>query len=281
MLTINDRRLEGEIRNASLALSPGGQCFATAARECDIALWDVQTGTHTMALKYAGEILSLEFVADGQLASGNSDGEISVWDIFTGTRVRTIQAHSDEIFCLSASQTMLASGSGDKTVRVWDTTSWGCMCTIECDHEVKSVALYPKDDRVAACTHWAFYVWDIPTQQLIASKSLIYYNVSVSNDGKWLAVASRDGRTSWISLYDASTLDCIWSHDRDSEFISLIFSPDSSQLVSVRSNCVELLNVQTGDIKSFFQLPVTGAVVSHNSTRLLSGKSCSSLCKSS
>ena len=268
-LTVHDRHLEGMALGPSLARSPDGRCFATAARECDIALWDVQTGIHMMTLEYAGEIMSLEFLADDQLASGNSDGEISLWDIVTGTRVRTFQAHSDEIFCLSASQTMLASGSGDKTVRVWDTTSWECMRTIECDHGVKSVVLYPKGDRVAACTWATFYVWEIATQQLIASKGLMYYNVSVSNDGKFLAIVAYKT----ILLYDASTLDCIWSHVRDSRFIS--FSPDSSQLVSISSG-VELLDVQTGDrVKSFNKFSVARAVVSHDGTRLLSGESCS------
>ena len=222
-----------------------------------------------MTLEYAGEIMSLEFLADGQLASGNSDGEISLWDIVTGTRVRTFQ-HGQWIFCLSASQTMLASGSNDKTVRLWDTTTWECMRTFECDSHVMSVALYPNGDRAAASSCKTIYVWDIATQQLIASKTLICYDVAVSNDGKWLTVTSL--RT--ISLYNASTLDCIWSHDRDSEFIS--FSPDNSQLVSARSIGVELLDVQTGDyIKSFLHWSVAKALISRDGTRLLSGESCS------
>ena len=56
-----------------LAVSPDGRCFATAADNGDIALWDAQTGTHIATLKYAGGIYSLEFLADGQLASENRD----------------------------------------------------------------------------------------------------------------------------------------------------------------------------------------------------------------
>ena len=269
-LTFDGRRSGREIRNASLALSPDGRCFAIVAGKCRITLWDVQTGTHMMTLEYAGEILSLEFVADDQLASGNPYGEILVWDIVTGTRVRTVEAHCYWIFSLSASQSKLASGSWDKTAQVWDTTSWECMCTFECDSHVTSVALYPNCDRVAACTSKIVYVWDTTTQQLIVSKNLSECNgVAVSSDGKWLAVAS-----SATSLYDASTLDCVWSHDRDSSFVS--FSLDSSQLVSIRSQEVVLLDVQTGNcVKSFHHLSVARAVVSHDGTRLLSGESCS------
>ena len=63
----------------SLAVSPDGRCFATAADNGDIALWDAQTGTHIATLEYAGGIYSLEFLADGQLASGNRD-EQSFWE---------------------------------------------------------------------------------------------------------------------------------------------------------------------------------------------------------
>ena len=97
-------------------------------------------------------------------------------------------------------------------------------------------------------------------------------DVAVSNDGKWLAVAA--GKTT--SLYDASTLDRIWSHDYDSWFVS--FSPDSCHLVSANFDYAEvsLFDVQTGNlVKSFKHAWVRRAVFSHDGTRVLSGESCS------
>ena len=226
-----------------------------------------------MTLDHAGGITSLEFLADGQLASGNTRGEISVWDTVTGSRVRTVDAHSDRILCLSASQSKLASGSDDNTVRVWDTPTWECMRTFQCGDYVKSVALYPNGDRVAACTWETLYVWETETQQLIALKNASRcYDVAVSNDGKWLAVGADES----ISLHDASTLNCIWSHDYNSWSIS--FSPDSSQLVSANFDYakVKLLDVPTGNlVKSFEHVGVQRAVFSHDGTRVLSGESCS------
>ena len=145
---------------------------------------------------------SLEFLANGQLVSGNDDGQISVWDIVTGSRVPTVNAHSDTITSLSASHSKLASASFDKTVRVWDTAMWECMSTFKCDSWVWSVALYPDGDRVAACTSETVYVWNTATQQLIASKNFsICRDVAVSNDGKLLAVAADES----TSLYDATS----------------------------------------------------------------------------
>ena len=230
-----------------------------------------------MTLEHAGGITSLEFLPDGQLASGNTRGEISVWDAVTGARVRTVNAHSERISSLSASQSKLASCSLDKTVRVWDTATWECMHTFECDDQVMSVALYPNGDRVAACTGETFYVWDTATRQLIASGNISgthsdFLDVAVSNNSKWLAV----GANKSILLYDASTLDCIWSHYWKSWFIS--FSPDSCKLVSanIDDGKAELIDVQTGNlVKSFNHDDVKRAVFSHDGTRVLSGESCS------
>ena len=270
----SDRRDENEMWLVSLAVSPDGRCFATAADSCNIALWDAQTGTHITTLDNAGDIYSLEFLPSGQLASGNDDGEISLWDTVTGSRVRTIKKHRDTIISLSALQSKLASGSKDKTVRMWDTTTWECT-SFECDHAVESVSLYPNisGDRVAVCTSEIFYVWEIATQQLIRSVKVgECRGLAVSNDGKWLAVAADET----ISLYDASTstLNCIGSHHRQSSSVS--FSLDSSQLMSANFNNgkVELLDVQTGDlVKSFEHGRVERAVYSYDGTRGLSGES--------
>ena len=258
----------------SLAISPDGRCFATASKNCDIALWDSHTGTHITTLEHAGDIYSLEFLADGQLASGNEHGELSLWDTVTGSRIQTVNAHSDTIYSLSASQSRLASGSWDKSVRVWDTATWESMCTFQCDGHIRSVALYP-DGRVAACTSETVYVWNTATQQLIASKNISEcLDVGVSNDGKWLAV----GANKSISLYDASTstLNCIWSYGRRG--CSVSFSPDSSQLVSANDDDrkVSLIDVQTRSlVKSFEYDLVERAVFSHDGTHVLSGESCS------
>ena len=156
-------------------------------------------------------------------------------------------------------------------MRVWDTETWECMRTFQCHNIVRSVVLYSNGDRVAVCTGETLYVWDTATQQLITSKNFRKCrDVAVSNDGKWLAVVAYKS----ISLYDASTLDCIWSHDRWSGPVS--FSPDSSQLVSISDGKAVLIDVQTGNVlKSFKHDLVQRAVFSHDGTRLLSGESCS------
>ena len=70
--------------HGSLAASPDGRCFATAAVHCDIVV--SHTATHVTTLEHTGKIRSLEFLADGQLKSGIADEEISLWDTVTGFR---------------------------------------------------------------------------------------------------------------------------------------------------------------------------------------------------
>ena len=162
-----------------------------------------------MTLGYAGQIYSLEFLPDGQLASGNWTGEILLWDVVTGKRVRNVQAHRNGITSLSASQSKLASGSSDKTVRLWDTTSWHCISTFDCVSAVASVALYPNGDRVACIAlilgdFGIFYVWDTENQRMVAFHELSGHNVAVSNDGKWLAVTRKNTTLGYDALSNAS-----------------------------------------------------------------------------
>ena len=96
-------------------------------------------------------------------------------------------------------------------------------------------------------------------------------DVAVSNDGKWLAVASNK-----VTLYGASTLDYLWSHDNECNSVS--FSPDSRQLVSGNVGEVKVLDVRTGRrVKSFRHENVQKAVFSHDGTRVLSGEYAPSL----
>ena len=98
-------------------------------------------------------------------------------------------------------------------------------------------------------------------------------DVAVSRNGKWLAVASKE----IISLYDASTLDCLWSRDNQCEFIS--FSPDDCQLVSghIGDGKLQLINVQTGNPVKFFNVGADRAVFSDDGTRVISGELCIAL----
>ena len=72
----NDRNDEDTRGIASLALSQDGRCFATAEEDCDIALWDAESGAHITRLEYNGEVFLLEFLSDSQLVPGSWGGEI-------------------------------------------------------------------------------------------------------------------------------------------------------------------------------------------------------------
>ena len=223
-----------------------------------------------MTLQHAFHISSLEFLPDGYLVSSDGNGEIMLWDTVTGSCARTVKAHSWVTrLSVSQSKSKLASTSW-KTVSLWDTMSWECMSMFECDDLVLSVALYPSGIQVAACTEETLYVWHTGDQQLTVSKNISECKcVAVSHDGKWLAVAS-----SKTILYDAGTLDCIWSHDNVCNSVS--FSPDSHQLVCGHSGGVQLLNAQTGSrVNSFQHENVQRAVFFHDCTRVISGESCS------
>jgi WD40 repeat protein len=67
-----------------LAFSPDGRKLASAARDYTVRLWDLETGTSTVAPVGYSDVLGLAFSPDGkQLAWGHSP--IYLWDLATGT----------------------------------------------------------------------------------------------------------------------------------------------------------------------------------------------------
>ena len=92
----NDRNDENAEVDTSLAASPDGRCFATAAYKCDIALWDSHTGTHITTVEQAG-VYSLEFLATANLYLGTTTGKYHCGTLslahVSGTRTATEWLH--------------------------------------------------------------------------------------------------------------------------------------------------------------------------------------------
>ena len=249
-----------------LALSSDDTRFATAASNCDIALWDALTGAHIMTLVHSGTTSALEFLfGSAHLTSGDTEGVISLWDVVTGACTRTFKGHSERITSLSSSPTrpQLASASDDKTVRVWDSKSWEILYSVDYDSQVKSVVFYPDGIRLAAGTatedmdngDGILQVLDTITRQRLTTYNLASnaHDVAVSRDGKWLTVVTQKGLSSSVSMFNASSIDRIWSYDYTSCSVSFSTNISSSQLASSDGSYIWLWNIQTGDRVDSFQ----------------------------
>lgn len=109
-----------------VAVSPDGLHAASArfnAEEIDYI--ELATGTFLQQFKPGGQILSLEFSADGsKLLAASENQTISVMDVATGEELQQIQLRRDvRQAAFSPDGSRIAAAYSDQLVRVWDTDS--------------------------------------------------------------------------------------------------------------------------------------------------------------
>ncbi len=69
-------------------------------------------------------------IHQGNLISGDSDGNIRIWDLNTGNCLRTFGGHKQLVSCLLPYHDFLFSGSWDTSIKVWHIPTGECIRTL-------------------------------------------------------------------------------------------------------------------------------------------------------
>ena len=87
-----------------------------------IKIWNWLTGKNVLTLSDSAPIISLRYIQDSILASGNGNGEIKLWNLTNSSLYKQLNGHSNDVTCLklSSNKYQLASSSLDKTIRYWN-----------------------------------------------------------------------------------------------------------------------------------------------------------------
>jgi WD40 repeat protein len=199
----------------SAVFSPDGQHLATCDTDCNIRLWDVQTGQLVLICNgHKNWVRSIVFSHDGNiLASGSADQTVMLWDVQTGQCLKQLTGHQNEIYSVAISPKgqMVVSGSGDNTVKLWDIQTGQCLQTLTGHTNwVRSVAFSPDGKILASGSDdHTIKLWDIQTGQCLQTLSghtNWARSVAFSPDGKILASGSDDHT---IKLWDIQTGQCL------------------------------------------------------------------------
>jgi WD40 repeat protein len=172
-----------------------------------IKLWNPLTGEPVGELPgHTDWTGALAFTTNGEfLASANADRTVRVWRVADRTEFRCFRGHRDEVWTvafLPDGQT-LVSGDKEGTVRFWSLSNTNRTPS----HEMLPERVFaPPDSSLAfapdsrtfltACRDGRVRVWSTqPVRELEQPEPLgtNNYAVSVSMDGRWLAVADRSG----------------------------------------------------------------------------------------
>ncbi|MCW5910405.1 MAG: caspase family protein [Cyclobacteriaceae bacterium] len=171
-----------ELAVVAVAISPDSNYVATASRDKSAKLWELSSGREVRSfLGHQASVISLDFSRDGKhLLTGGNDRTLKIWEVKTGKQVLSIALDDTEWYNKNY-------GSGQE--------------------RINDVAFDPQGHYFVSLGQMV-HVWEFPSGKKIKSWMVAQgnrgaENVSLSGDGRWLAV----GTDATVDLY--STKD--WS----------------------------------------------------------------------
>ena len=253
-----------------VALSPHGKMLATTDGGTAVHLWDVATGKKLRTFEgHRSAVQHLTFWPDGKrLVSGDWFGSVTVriWDVATGKEVRKLGLGSAVRFLgVSADGRMLACAAS-KDIRIWDTAGWKLRRTFQhpwdaggqlgrprgqwlgCSAMTRDGSLIaasldpPKDQFPPEWESNAVIVWNTGTGEERLHLAGLTAGVSLSPDGKVLAVADASGtETRLVDVATGKTCRTLGSPAG-----AMAFSPDGRILAMGGRSMVRLWAPGTG-----------------------------------
>jgi WD40 repeat protein len=229
---------------------PESNQLLVTGMSAQIWIWDLATGSliHTLA-GHTDWIWAIACSADGRtLFSAGEDRTIRVWDLTTGVCRTVISGHQQRIWTLSLSPDgqYLLSGSEDRTICVWDIDRAKCIKTLSgYGNRVESIAIVPARGWLVGCARdRALRLWDLynfRTIDTLTAHAAAVVSVAVSPDGNYMASSSLDRTIRIWSLSESSCWQTIAAPSASTSRMSLVFSPDSQQLIA--SGVTDELNI--------------------------------------
>lgn len=114
----------GEI--LSLVFSADGAKLVSAARDADVRVWDVASGTELRAFKHPQPASSVAFSPNGKLiVTGCWDDAVRIWNAEDGKELLTLREHTDNVDAVvfHPDGKHVASAGVDRIIRIWDITT--------------------------------------------------------------------------------------------------------------------------------------------------------------
>ncbi len=223
----------------SVAFSPNDKLLAVGHADCDISLWDIESGKQILCCKgHTDWVRSVAFSPDGKtLVSGSYDQTIKLWDIQTGKCFKTIQGYTSRVTSVifSPNGKILAGGSFDYIIRLWDTYDDKLIKTFQGHtNRVYSLAInYQGTILASGSSDSTIKIWNIDTGECL--KNLQKHtdtvrSLSFSGNSKLLASCSDDKK---ILIWDIDSGQCMAILEgHNSSVRSLCFSPDEEKIIS-------------------------------------------------
>ena len=202
---------------------------------------------------------SIAISPDGKRIASCSSKRVHIWDVETYWERRKFLDGQNGIICLALSndRRYLVSGSDYGTILYWDVGT-GEMVGSLCEGNgvaVFSLAYSPDGKRVVSgYSNGTVRIWEVATGRVekeLSGHENWVDSVAFSNDGRYIASASKSSKTNRIQVWNAETGDCIHALqvEGDDRWQALIsFSPDDKYVLSNWENGFRIWDVKTGNL---------------------------------
>ena len=251
--------LEGHTREVSgVAVTPDGKRAVSAAYDCTLKVWDLDTGRalrtmedNTYSLNSSGAAVT----PNGKWAIyASGDNTLKVWDLDTGSVLDTLEGHSGSVngVAVTPDGKRAVSASLDNTLKVWDLDTGRALRTLEGHASaVFGVAVTPDGKRAVSASHdKTLKVWDLDTGgalRTLEGHSSSVHGVAVTQDGK-RAVSASDDTT--LKVWDLGAGRGLRASEGHSTYVSgVAVTPDGKHAVSASwDTTLKVWDLDTGSV---------------------------------
>lgn len=223
------------------AIAVQGNQAATAHADGNIAIWDLNTGTRTTALRRnEASIWALAFTTvPGQLVAASHDWKVALWDIRAPSApLHVFEGHKSAVQALafSAKGPFIASGGADRSVKLWNLDTLDLVRTYKRHSDFVTALAFSNDGRwlAAAALNGEIRIWSTTSRRLrrrLRGHKGEVAHLAFSPDDAMLATAGDDGTVRLWDMRRRRNIKTFASHT--GTVTALAFNPQGNHLASV------------------------------------------------